>query len=234
MGKYLVREFLDKDCPVNINKLTGFDIQEGNTVKDGRFSFIQGDVRNIQDVTEACKGIDLVIHAAAIVDWGTRPESEVYDVNVGGTDNIVKACKENKVRALVFTSSLDAVFTGKPQIDIDESVPYPEKFHSMYCKSKYLGEKIVLSENSEAFHTCALRPSDVYGEADPYHVESLLNMAKSGFYVRLGNGKAKSQHVYVGNIAYAHVLAGKALLDGNEKNWWQCLFHHRWRRNKFL
>ncbi|MFC2106769.1 NAD-dependent epimerase/dehydratase family protein [Bacteroidota bacterium] len=217
MGKYLVSEFLDKDCPIKINKLIGFDQHENDAINDERFSFIKGDVRNFQDVLEACKGIDLVVHAAAIVDWGTRPESEVYDVNVKGTENIVKACKENNVKAMIFTSSLDAVFTGKPQVDIDESVPYPEKFHSMYCKSKCLGEKIVLSENSESFRTCALRPSDVYGEDDPYHIESLINMAKSGFYVRLGNGKSKSQHVYVGNIAYAHVLAGKALLENNEK-----------------
>ena len=40
-------------------------------------------------------------------------------------------------------------------------------------------------------------------------------MAKGGFYVRLGNGKSRSQHVYVGNIAHAHLLAAKALLDSN-------------------
>jgi sterol-4alpha-carboxylate 3-dehydrogenase (decarboxylating) len=42
-------------------------------------------------------------------------------------------------------------------------------------------------------------------------------MAKTGFYVRLGNGKSKCQHVYVGNMAYAHVLAANALLQNNEK-----------------
>ena len=40
-------------------------------------------------------------------------------------------------------------------------------------------------------------------------------MAKSGFYVRLGNGKSLCQHVYVGNMAYAHVLAAEALWNGN-------------------
>jgi nucleoside-diphosphate-sugar epimerase len=42
-------------------------------------------------------------------------------------------------------------------------------------------------------------------------------MAKSGFYVRLGNGKSICQHVYVGNMAYAHVLAATALWNGNKK-----------------
>jgi nucleoside-diphosphate-sugar epimerase len=62
-----------------------------------------------------------------------------------------------------------------------------------------------------------LRPSDIYGEADPYHIDSLVEMAKGGFYVRLGNGKSKCQHVYVGNMAYAHVLAADALWNENEK-----------------
>jgi nucleoside-diphosphate-sugar epimerase len=65
--------------------------------------------------------------------------------------------------------------------------------------------------------TCIIRPSDVYGGGDPYHIGSLLAMAKGGFYIRLGNGKSKSQHVYVGNIAYAHVLAANALLENNDK-----------------
>jgi nucleoside-diphosphate-sugar epimerase len=116
---------------------------------------------------------------------------------------------------LVYTSSLDAVISGKPLRDIDENQPYPEKHLNMYCKSKYLSEKLVLETNSVSLRTCVLRPSDIYGEGDPYHMQPLINMAAGGFYIRLGNGSAKSQHVYVGNIAYAHVLAAKALLKKN-------------------
>jgi sterol-4alpha-carboxylate 3-dehydrogenase (decarboxylating) len=71
--------------------------------------------------------------------------------------------------------------------------------------------------NGENLKTCILRPSDIYGEADPYHIGSLIDMAKTGFYVRLGNGKSKCQHVYVGNMAHAHVLAANALLQNDEK-----------------
>jgi nucleoside-diphosphate-sugar epimerase len=40
-------------------------------------------------------------------------------------------------------------------------------------------------------------------------------MAKGGFYVRLGNGKARCQHIYVGNIAHAHLQAAHALMNGS-------------------
>jgi nucleoside-diphosphate-sugar epimerase len=177
---------------------------------------IQGNVGNYWQVSEACRNIDLVIHAAAIVDWGAKSEEEIFTVNVAGTQNIIDACREHKIKFLVFTSSLDAVFSGKPLVNIDESIPYPEKHSTSYCRSKYLAEKRVLSASCDDLKTCIIRPSDVYGEGDPYHIGSLLEMAKGGFYIRLGNGKSRCQHVYVGNIAYAHVLAAQALLTGNE------------------
>ncbi len=174
--------------------------------------FIQGDIRDKELLSKACNGVDVVIHSAAIVDWGsTRPE-EVLDINLGGTENVIKACIENKVPYLVYTSSLDAVFTGKSLVDIDESAPYPQKPINAYCESKQHAEILVKKANSDRLKTCVLRPSDVYGEGDPYHIDSLIDMAKQGFYVRLGNGKSLCQHVYVRNMAYAHLLAAKALI----------------------
>jgi len=177
---------------------------------------ISGDIRNPKDVTEACKGVDIVMHTAAVIDWGTKPKSEVLSINVGGTENIIKACIENNVPNLVYTSSLDAIYRGKPLIDIDESLPYPEKHQTSYCESKYLAEKLVIEANSDKLKTCVLRPSDIYGEEDPYHIGSLIDMAKTGFYIRLGNGKSKCQHVYVGNMAHAHILSAKALMENNK------------------
>jgi nucleoside-diphosphate-sugar epimerase len=116
---------------------------------------------------------------------------------------------------MVFTSSLDAVYSGKPLVNIDESHPYPENHRTTYCRSKYLAEEVVKKGNNEHLKTIILRPSDIYGEADPYHIGSLINMARGGFYVRLGNGKAKCQHIYVGNIAYGHLQAAAALMNGS-------------------
>jgi len=204
------------DSLINHKELRIFDVQSYSGLTDPRIKFIQGDTRNYMEVKEACKGVDVVIHAAAIVDWGTKPRSEVLSVNVGGTENIIKACLENKVKKLVHTSSLDAVFSGKPLVNIDESYPYPTQQMTSYCESKQLSEKLVIEANGNDLQMCVLRPSDIYGEADPYHIDSLIAQAKTGFYVRLGNGKSKCQHIYVGNMAHALVLAAKTLLNGNE------------------
>lgn len=113
------------------------------------------------------------------------------------------------------TSSLDAVFTGKPLVNIDESYPYPEKHVTSYGESKELSEKLVIKANSDELKTVVLRPSDIYGEGDPYHIGSLISQAEKKMYVRIGNGKSVCQKIYVRNMAHSLILAANALLEQN-------------------
>jgi nucleoside-diphosphate-sugar epimerase len=216
LGQRIVKELLENDSPFANSSVSIFDSKGYPGKTNNQVRFIKGDIRNYEEVRNACKGMDIVIHSAAIVDWGTRSEAEVYAVNLDGTIHVIQSCRENKVKYLVFTSSLDAVYAGKPLIDIDETIAYPEKHPTSYCRSKFLAEKLVLAANNHELKTLALRPADIYGENDPYHIDSLINMAKGGFYVRLGNGKSQSQHVYVGNMAFAHVLAADAILKNKD------------------
>jgi len=213
LGSAILKELTGPEAVISTKKIRAFDISIIGTKADQNVEYIKGDIQDYNEVLNACNGIDIVIHTAAIVDWGTRPVEEVLNINVNGTKNVLRACKEARVKVLVYTSSLDAVYTGKPMIDVDETVPYPDKHVSAYCRSKYLSEKLLLEDKDDFLQRCILRPSDIYGEADPYHIGSLIDIAKGGFYVRLGNGKSKCQHVYVGNMAHAHLLAAKALLE---------------------
>jgi nucleoside-diphosphate-sugar epimerase len=224
LGIAILRELLEDSSALSLKEVRVLDLKPMEEQSDKRVSFIRGDVRDKGILTEVCKGVDLVLHSAAIVDWGTKTEKEIMGVNYEGTLNVIDACRSNKVKGLVFTSSLDVLFDGSDLIDVDENTPYPEKHSTSYCESKYQAELKVLEANGEALLTCSLRPADIYGEGDPYHIGSLINMAKGGFYVRLGNGKSKCQHVYVRNVAYAHVLAGAALLNGNDKVQGQAYF----------
>ena len=224
LGTSLIREILREDSPVKVGELKVFDLDPPQSGEDERITYIKGDVRDRVALLEACEGVDLVIHAAAIVDWGTRSKEEILAVNHGGTLHVIEACKEKGVKALVNTSSLDVLYDGNPLVGVDESRPYPEQHSTSYCTSKYLGEKSVLEANGNGLATCSLRPADIYGEGDPYHIGSLLQMARGGFYVRLGNGRSVCQHVYVGNMAHALLLASAALLEGNGKVAGQCYF----------
>jgi len=217
LGGTIVKELMDNDFPIPTEFIRIMDIAGCKGEEDRKVEMVKGDVRDYDTVKEACRGIDLVIHSAAIVDWGTRSEKEVMDINLEGTKNVIRACQENGVEAMVFTSSLDAVYSGKPLLDIDENQPYPDRHETVYCTSKHLSEMEVMRAAGPEFKTVIIRPSDIYGENDPYHIGSLIDMAKGGFYVRLGNGRSKCQHTYVGNVANAHLQAGRAILDKNDK-----------------
>jgi nucleoside-diphosphate-sugar epimerase len=217
LGSFIIRELLDDSSPVGVQKLKILDLQEPENQSDERVSYIRGDVRDRSLLLDAFVGTDLVIHSAAIVDWGTKTEKEVMAVNYQGTLNVIEACIACQVKGLVYTSSLDVLFSGKHLIDVNEETPYPDRHSTSYCISKYMAEKKALEANGELLKTCVLRPADIYGEGDPYHIGSLIEMARKGFYVRLGNGTSKCQHVYAGNVAQAHLLAGASLLGGNGK-----------------
>jgi nucleoside-diphosphate-sugar epimerase len=197
LGQAIVRELLEPDAPVKPGIIRIFDLKkpENKGLTGNRVEYFRGDVRDP-------------------VDWGVISDEEVLAVNFTGTENVIEACKHSGARYLVFTSSLDAVYSGKPLINIDESHPYPEIHRTAYCRSKCLAEQAVMKENNDRLKTVIIRPSDIYGEADPYHIGPLINMAKGGFYVRLGNGRAKCQHIYVGNIAHGHLQASAALING--------------------
>jgi nucleoside-diphosphate-sugar epimerase len=217
LGAALVRELLGEEhesliSPAEVRIL---DTRPPRHDAGGRIRFIRGDVRSREDLEKACAGADLVFHCAAVIDWGQRPRSFLYDVNVNGTRAVIDAASRSGARGLVFTSSMDVLYDGRALLDADESAPYPEKFDMVYAETKAIAEREVLKANGIAgLRTCVIRPCGMFGEGDPYHVSSFLKMAMSGaLRFRIGNGRALFQHVYVGNVAHAHVLAGKSLLE---------------------
>jgi nucleoside-diphosphate-sugar epimerase len=224
LGRFILEEMLGASSPVPVSQVTVLDLKPLEGFADPRIRFIEGDVRDKNLVLDCCSGVDLVIHSAAVVDWGTLSKQEVLSVNVEGTRNMIDGCLSAGVKALVYTSSLDVLHDGKPLLNVDETHPYPERHSTSYCLSKCLAEKLVIEANSDQLRTVSLRPADIYGEGDPYHVGSLVRMAMGGFYVHLGNGQSRSQHAYAGNVAQAHLLAAGAMLNGSRDVAGKCYF----------
>ena len=204
-----------------------FDRRASTTPTSPGVRTLIGDVRRYPELLRAFSQVDLVIHSAALVDWGHTNASELREVNLEGTENVIRACRNAGVAGLIYTSTLDAVYAGEAITDGDESLPYPDRFVNAYAQTKALAEQAVLRANGSVadssgrdaagrspLRTCVIRPCGMYGEADPYHLSETLRLAQSGSLLfRMGDGRAVFQHVYVGNVAHAHVLALKKLLE---------------------
>ena len=211
----------------SLKEVRVFDLEAVDAAGRPDLVSIVGDVCDYGSVLEACRDVDVVVHAASIIDWGRVTSERLVATNVGATENVLRACREAGVPGLVYTSSMDVVCGTRPIVNADETLAYPERFTSEYARTKAEAEQIVLGAHGSArsprpgedrascqLATCAIRPCGMFGEGDPYHVANVLRVVRDGnLPVRPGSGKAAFQHVYVGNVAHAHLLAVRRLLE---------------------
>jgi nucleoside-diphosphate-sugar epimerase len=174
-------------------------------------SSIQADIRDYDAVKEAVKGKDVVFHLAAKIGiWGNLKEFE--SVNVTGTENVIRACREMGVGRLIFNSSSSVVFDGTDLDGIDETHPYPEKYGSHYSATKAKAEQMVLEANSEELLTVALRPHLVWGPYDTHLIPGVLKRAVSEKLRRIGDKEHFIDTTYIDNMTDALVLAASAMV----------------------
>ncbi len=209
LARYVVERLLQRG--VAVRSLARGDYPE---LTELGVECVCGDLRKPDDVTAACKGCDVVFHVAAIAGmWGDY--QLFHDVNVMGTDHVIAACRDQGVRKLVYTSSPSVVFSMGDLKGVDESHPYPDKFHSPYAKSKSIAERNVLAANDESLATCALRPHLIWGPRDTHILKLLIDRATAGKLAMIGAGDNVVDLTYVENAADAHLQAADALDVGS-------------------
>lgn len=174
-----------------------------------------GDVRSKEDVRRAVAGAHTVFHLASVVDVSLRKNPAIEEVNVGGTRNVVEACRDLGSPFLVYTSSEDVVFSESPCSGADESRPYPARPLHDYVRTKIEGERLVRGADAHGgTRTCVIRPVHIYGPGDPHAiVKSLESFASGSVPFLFGDGSARFDCVYVDNVAHAHLLAAARLHD---------------------
>ncbi|MEU2718409.1 NAD-dependent epimerase/dehydratase family protein [Streptomyces sp. NPDC007205] len=126
-----------------------------------------GDLADAGSLRRAVEAVDVVFHSAArVVDYGTR--AQFWDTNVEGTRRLLDAASGAGVRRFVFVSSPSALMRPDEgdQYDIDESVPYPDRWFNLYSETKAVAEQLVRTANRPGFTTCALRPRGIWGPRD--------------------------------------------------------------------
>jgi nucleoside-diphosphate-sugar epimerase len=174
---------------------------------------IQGDISDQHAVEQAVEGMDLVYHVAAKPGiWGDY--SEYYQTNVIGTGNVISACLKHKVARLVHTSSPSVIFDGTDMEGIDESAPYPDRYHTHYPKTKALAEQMVVKSAGDGLASIILRPHLIWGPRDKHFVPRIIERAKR--LVKVGDGRNLVDTIYIDNAAEAHLMAADRLESNPE------------------
>jgi len=175
---------------------------------------IQGDIGEPEAVLRAVEGCQAVFHVAAKAGiWG--PDEEYHRINVGGTENVVNACRTLGVRKLIHTSSPSVVFHGEDLEGIDESAPYAERYEAAYPETKAISEKLAIRANDSELATVVLRPHLIWGPGDNNILPRIYDRARAGRLFRIGRRNPLIDLTYIDNAAEAHLLAADRLDVGS-------------------
>lgn len=209
LGRTIVKQLLTEGYQVKSLGRSAQDIWEGTDVEVVRCDLSAAG----EELKEHLQGIDSVFHTAAIAGvWG--PAKTYHNINVIGTQNLLRACQSEGVKRFIFSSSPSVVFNGVSHLGADESLPYPIEWFNHYQRTKATAEQLVLKANGQQLKTVSLRPHLIIGKDDPHLIPRMINKAKAGKLKIVGSGDNRVDMVHVDNAARAHVLAELALRQG--------------------
>ncbi len=175
IGSELVPLLLEKGYDVTI--LDNFSMSSPSILFNLRkdVNFIFGDIRNEEDVKSALKGCDAVVHLAALTgaDESFKAKERTFDINLRGTENLLKLAADEEVERFVFSSSCN-IYGRQEGVISEESKPNPL---NPYAESKRLAEEACLKYQRErGLSTSILRLSTLYGYAPGVRFNLVINM----------------------------------------------------------
>lgn len=173
---------------------------------------LPGDVTDLSSMQKAFQGMDTVFHLAGVIAYKKKDREQMEQVNVQGTQNVVQACLENKVRRLVYLSSVVAIGAGfSSEQVLNESSTYNIQHLNLgYFETKRKAEDIVKEAvKNKSLDAVILNPSTIYGAGDAEKGSRSMQIkvakGKFPFYTSGGVNVVAVEDVIQGIISAWHI-----------------------------
>jgi len=214
VGSNVVRRLLAENASVVV--LDDFYTGDDNNlpVGESNLDVVRGSVTEFDLVRDVIKGASLVFHLAARnIIVSTRNPREDYEVNIGGTLNVLLAGRELNTPRVVYSSST-SVYGNPRYLPINEDDA--TNMLSPYAVSKFAGENYCKAfYESYGLSSAVVRYSNVYGTAqrpdNPYCgvVSKFFESAMKGESPKIhGDGEQTRDFTYIDDVVEATLLAG--------------------------
>lgn len=218
IGSFIVRELLKhpvKEVIVYDNFARGKTSNIEDSLKDTRCHINEngGDIRDIDLLNDAMKGVDYVFHLSAmwLLHCKDFPRT-AFTVNIEGTFNVLEACVQNNVKKLIYSSSA-SVYGDAVEVPMTENHPYNNK--NFYGATKIAGEAMCTAFNDRyGLAVIGLRYMNVYGPGQDQTavytgvVPIMLNKIDANEPpVINGDGSQAYDFVYVEDVAKCNINA---------------------------
>ncbi|CAN5752581.1 hypothetical protein BH23ACT11_BH23ACT11_20610 [soil metagenome] len=205
LGKALTRRLIDNGHRV---KALTRKACEADLLRELGAEPVLGDVRELPAVEELVKDCRTVFHLAA---WMGTPFDEelAYAVNVGGTENVLRAAGKAGAERVMLASSI-AVYGPVREGVVTEESPV-RSVGDLYGDTKIEAERVARREAEDAgVELTVLRPTMIYGPESPSWTEIPFDSLSRGLPVVIGDGEDLLDPIYVEDAARAFELAALA------------------------
>ena len=166
---------------------------------DSPYTFIEGDVRDVDALTQAARGHEAIYNLAAEHRDDVRPARLYHEVNVDGARNICISAERMGIRSIVFSSSV-AVYGESDRKHTEDAAHAPI---NEYGRTKSLAEQVYRdwAQGGAGRSLVIVRPAVVFGPTNRGNVYSLVSLVASGCFFMVGDGNNRKSMAYVENVA---------------------------------
>jgi len=226
IGSHIVRRLVEESEFVRVvDNLSTGQLVRLDDVRDS-IEFVDGDLADERVSDEVVRGVDFVLHQAAVpsVQRSVCDPTGTNRSNVTATLNLLESCRKAGVRRFVYAASSSVYGDTEVLPKTEEMPPNPL---SPYALQKFVGERYCkLYYDLYGLETVSLRYFNVFGPDQDPHSEYSAVIPK--FVTKLlanepisvyGDGEQSRDFTYVGNVVEANLLALRAFeVSGNVCN----------------
>jgi len=213
IGSHLAKRLVKEGFEVTVFDALQLDYGRIENLKEiaQEINFIRGDIRDFNSVTQALKGAKIVFHLAAVSHLPICKSNPLtaFEVNYGGTLNVLEASRVNSLERVIFAGS-DHVYGDAQYIPIDEEHPYKPK--DTYSLSKaQAAELCKLYRQNYGLDTRILISGNVFGEfQDQSKVTPIfIRLALKNEPLTIDGGNQTRGFYHVGNLIDAYLLIAR-------------------------
>lgn len=200
---------------------------------------VVGDLRDPISIDKAMSGCEVVFHVAADYRLWIREPKAMYQANVEGTRALLAAARNNKVRRVVYTSSVATMgFSANGSLANEDSPVSLADMIGHYKRSKFMAEEVALKASGEGMEVIVVNPTTPVGERDikptptgrivvdflkkkfPAYVDTGLNLVDvkecaRGHILALEKGRPGQRYILGGeNLSLKQILDKLAAITG--------------------
>jgi len=164
VGSHVARALTDQGADLRLLIRAGSNT---SNIAELHAELVTGDLREPASLEKVIAGCDAVFHVAADYRLWVRDPEEMYRANVEGTRAILDAAQKNRVRRVVYTSSVATMgFTSNRQLADEDSPVSLEDMIGPYKRSKFMAEQVAIEAARSGQDVVIVNPTTPIGERD--------------------------------------------------------------------